>query len=433
MGYSQALSGLGAASDELDTIGNNIANSSTVGFKSGTTIFADMYANTVTNAVANDEGIGVRTVGVQQNFGQGTYTQTGNPSDLAIQGNGFFCMSVNGVAQYSRNGQFHLDPNNYIVNAEGANLTGYPANANGVITTATPVPLQITQGSIPPMQSTTITSNGINLDSSVGTPTVTPFDPTNSNSYTYSTQADTYDSLGNKHSVVLYFVRDAQPTPPVTPATVNYSVYGSEDGTLITPTAPATTAGLVGDLKFNSTGSLVNFTDANGNVGTGANAYSVSMSLTSTSGSNTPFPIALNLQGATAFAGVGTSAAVKPDGYPPGNYAGMTILADGTVEGVYSNNETLVFGRVALANFVNPNGLKPVGNNEWVATQDSGPAEIGTPGTGTLGSLLDGQLENSNVDLTTNLVDLITAQRFYQANAQTVKTQNTVDQTLLNM
>src|SRR6202012_1799362 len=134
------------------------------------------------------------------------------------------------------------------------------------------------------------------------------------------------------------------------------SVYASEDGTLITPTAPATTAGLVGDLKFNSTGSLVNFTDANGNVGTGANAYSVSMSLTSTSGSNTPFPIALDLQGATAFAGVGTSAAVKPDGYPPGNYAGMTILADGTVEGVYSNNQTLVFGRVALANFVNPNG-----------------------------------------------------------------------------
>ncbi|CAM2156295.1 Flagellar hook protein FlgE [Pararobbsia alpina] len=433
MGYSQALSGLGAASDELDTVGNNIANSSTYGFKSGSVMFADMYANSVANAVTPNAGIGVRNAGVQQNFGQGTFTTTANPYDVAINGNGFFRMSVNGVIEYSRNGQFHSDPNGYIVNAEGANLTGYPANGNGAVSTTTPVPLRIDVSGIAPVQSTTISSNGVNLDSSQAYPKTTPFDPTDSTSYSYTTQATAYDSLGNAHQMTMYFVRDPQPTPPVTPATVNFSVYAAEDGTLVPPTPPATTAGLVGDLQFNSAGSLTSFVDANGNVGTGSAAYSVSMSLSSATGSNTPFPVTLDLQGATAYAGIGNSAALNADGNKAGNYAGVKILDDGTVEGVYDNGSNKVFGKIVLANFINPNGLKPVGDNEWVATNDSGPADLGTPGTGPMGSLLSEQLENSNVNLTSNLVDLITTQRFYQANAQSIKTQNTVDQTLLNM
>ncbi|CAM2155759.1 Flagellar hook protein FlgE [Pararobbsia alpina] len=432
MGYSQALSGLGSASDELDTIGNNIANSSTVGFKSGTTLFADMYANTVSTGVTSDQGIGVRTVGVQQNFGEGSFTSTGSATDLAINGNGFFQLSANGVTEYSRNGQFHVDPNGYIINAEGANLTGYPTSTGGVVTTMIPQPLQINEGSMAPSASTTITSGGINLDSSLGVPSVTPFSPTNSNSYTYVAQTQTYDSLGNKHDVNMYFVRDPQPTPPVTPATVNFSVYATEDGTLITPPAPATTAGLVGDMQFSSSGTLVQFSDANGNV-SATTPDTVSMTLTSSTGSNTPLPISVNFQGATAFAGVGNAAAAIADGYPAGNYDGVQIESDGTVEATYTNNKTVTFGKVVLANFINPNGLKNVGNNAWTATADSGPAEVGTPGTGPLGALLPGELEESNVDLTANLVDLITAQRFYQANAQTVKTQNAVDQTLLNM
>lgn len=433
MGYSQALSGLGAASDELDTIGNNIANSSTYGFKSGSVMFADMYANSVTNAVTSGEGIGVRNVGVQQNFGQGTFTTTGGSLDLAINGNGFFRMSVNGVIEYSRNGQLHVDSNGYIVNAENANLTGYPASAGGVVSTATPVPLQINEGSIAPVQSTKITSSQLNLDSSTKPPTVTPFDPNNSSSYSYSSQATTYDSLGNAHAVTTYFVRDPQPTPPVTPSTLNFSVYASADGTLVSPTPPATTAGLVGDMQFSPTGALTAFADANGNVGTGSASFSVATTLASATGSNTPFPITINLQGATAFAGIGNVAALQGDGNPAANYGGIRVSSDGTVQGVYSDGSTKVFGKVVLADFVNPNGLKPLGNNEWASTADSGPAALGTPGTGPNGALLTGQLENSNVNLTNNLVDLITAQRFYQANAQSIKTQNTVDQTLLNM
>ena len=432
MGYSQALSGLSSASDELDTIGNNIANSSTIGFKSSTTVFADVYANSVSTGVTTDQGIGVRTVGVQQNYGEGGLTTTGNATDLAINGNGFFQLSVNGVTEYSRDGQFHIDPNGYLINAEGANVTGYPTSAGGVVTTLVPQPIQINEGAMAPSASTSITAGGINIDSSLGVPSVTPFNPSNASSYTYTAQTQAFDSLGNTHNVVMYFVRDPQPTPPVTPATIDYSVYATEDGTLITPPAPATTPGLVGDMQFSSTGTLVQFSDANGNVNA-TSPLTVPMTLTSSTGSNTPLPLAVNFQGATAYAGVGSSAAVEADGYATGNYTGVQIEPDGTVQATYSNDQKVTFGQVVLANFINPNGLKNVGDNAWIATQDSGPASIGTPNTGPLGQLLSGQLEESNVDLTANLVDLITAQRFYQANAQTVKTQNAVDQTLLNM
>jgi flagellar hook protein FlgE len=133
MGYSQGLSGLSAASNELDTIGNNIANSSTTGFKSGTAEFADMYANTVATAVSTPSGIGVSTVTVAQNFGEGTFTNTGVPLDVAINGNGFFRMSVNGEIEYSRDGEFHTDANGYLIDAEGANLTGYTVGTDGIV------------------------------------------------------------------------------------------------------------------------------------------------------------------------------------------------------------------------------------------------------------------------------------------------------------
>jgi flagellar hook protein FlgE len=430
MGYSQALSGLSAASTELDTVGNNIANSSTYGFKEGAAEFADMYANTVATAVTAPTGTGVRTVDVAQQFGQGTFTNTGGEYDVAINGNGFFRLSDNGTIEYSRNGQFHKDANGFIVNAEGANLTGYPAGPNGVISTTNPQPLQVPDGNIPPVASSTVTATSMNLDSSEAAPTVTPFDPNNDKSYSYSTQMTTYDSLGDPHTVNTYYVRNPQPAPPAA-TTVDYTVYAQEDGTLITPPTPATTAGLVGTLSFSTTGTLTSFADANGVVG--ANASAVTMQLTSATGSNTPTNITFDLTGATAFGGTGDSANLQPNGYPAGNFIGVAIAADGTVQGTYSNGQTLTLGQVVLASFNNENGLKPVGNNAWVETAASGQPAVGAPGSGTLGALTSGQLENSNVDLTNSLVDLITAQRFYQANAQSIKTQQTVDQTLLQL
>jgi flagellar hook protein FlgE len=439
MGYSQALSGLSAASTELDTVGNNIANSSTYGFKSGTAEFADMYANTVATSVTAPVGTGVRTVGVAQQFGQGTFTNTGGEYDVAINGNGFFRLSQNGTIEYSRNGQFHKDANGFIVNAEGANLTGYPAGPNGVVSTTNPQPLQVPDGNIPPKASTKVTATSLNLDSSDPLPTVTPFDPGNTDSYSFTTQMTTYDTLGDAHQVNTYYVRNPQPTPPVSPATLDYTVYAQEDGTLITPPAPPVTtpatptaaAGLVGTLSFSSTGTLTSFADAYGAVG--ANAAAVNMSLTSSTGSNTPTNITVDFTGATAFGGTGDSANLQPDGFAAGNFVGITIGEDGTVVGTYTNGQPLVLGQIVLASFNNNNGLKPVGNNAWVETADSGQPSVGVPEAGTLGALTSGQLEDSNVDLTNSLVDLITAQRFYQSNAQSIKTQQAVDQTLLQM
>jgi flagellar hook protein FlgE len=439
MGYSQALSGLSAASTELDTVGNNIANSSTIGFKEGSAEFADMYANTVATAVTAPVGTGVRTVGVEQQFGQGTFTNTGGEYDVAIDGNGFFRLSQNGTIEYSRNGQFSTDANGFIVNAEGANLTGYPAGPNGVISTTNPQPLQVPNGNIPPQASTKVTATSLNLDSSEATPTVTPFDPTNDKTFNYSTQMTTYDSLGDSHTINTYYVRNPQPTPAVSPATIQYTVYATEDGTAITPptppvttpATPAAAAGDVGTLTFSSTGTLTSFADPYGNVA--ANPAAVSMELTSATGSNTPTPITIDLTGATAFGGTGDSANLQPDGYPAGNFIGVAIAADGTVQGTYSNGQTLTLGQIVLASFNNDNGLKPVGNNAWVETAASGQPSVGAPNSGTMGALTSGQLENSNVDLTNSLVELITAQRFYQANAQSIKTQQTVDQTLLQM
>lgn len=430
MGYSQALSGLGAASAQLDTVGNNIANSSTFGFKSGTAQFADMYANTLMYATNNGAGIGVRTVGVEQNFGQGTFAQGGMYS-AAINGNGFFRLSDHGTTVYSRNGDFHRDPNGYIVNAEGQNLTGYPTGPNGVVSTTSPQPLRIPDGAIPPKASTKVTATSLNLDSSEGVPKISPFDPMDTSSYNHTSQYVVYDSLGDPHTVTMFFVRNPQPTPPVSPPTVAYSVYADEDGSLITPTAPVTTAGLVGTMTYDTNGNLTSFADANGAVA--ANPFQVNVTLSSTTGSNTPIPFMLDFAGATAYGGVGDSANLQPDGYPSSTFTGISITADGLVQGTYSHGETMTLGQIVLASFNNPNGLRPIGNNAWAETADSGTPAIGVPTTGALGELEPGRLENSNVDLTASLVDLITAQRFYQANAQTIKTQQTVDQSILQL
>lgn len=431
MGYSQGLSGLNAASAELDTIGNNIANSSTNGFKSGTTEFADMYANTVASAVSSPAGLGVKVVGVAQNFGTGTFTNTGVPLDVAINGNGFFRMSVNGQIEYSRDGAFHTDANGFLIDAEGANVTGYSVGTGGIVSSTNPQPIQVPMGNMPPAATTVIKNSGLNLDSSQAVPATTPFNPANTTSYTFSNQVTTYDTLGDAHQIQLYYVRNPQPAAPAA-ATVDYTVYAAEDGTLITPPAPATTAGLVGTMTFSSTGQLTQFADANG-VASATTPDVVSLTLTSATGAVTPTPINLDLTGATSFGGTGNSANLQPDGNAAGNFVTAEIDQNGNVVCTYTNEKTQTVAQLVLAAFNNNNGLQPVGDNKWIQTGASGQPTLGTAGSATFGQLQTQSVENSNVDLTGSLVDLITAQRFYQANAQTIKTQNTVDQTLLNM
>ncbi|MEJ0003578.1 MAG: flagellar hook-basal body complex protein [Pararobbsia sp.] len=205
MSYAQALSGLDAASTQLDTIGNNIANSSTAGFKASTAEFADLFANSLSTSSSLNTGIGVTTAAIQQDFSQGDFA-TGTSLDVAINGNGFFRMNAGGVIEYSRDGQFTADKNGFIVNAEGATLTGFPVSASGVVSTTNPGPLQVPQGAMAAQASTQVTAEGLNLDSDLGVPTATPFDPTNSKSFTGTTQVTTIDSLGDTHTIQLFYV-----------------------------------------------------------------------------------------------------------------------------------------------------------------------------------------------------------------------------------
>jgi flagellar hook protein FlgE len=499
MGYQQGLSGLGAASSDLDVIGNNIANSDTIGFKSGTAVFADMYANSVATAVNNQIGIGTQLAEVQQQFSQGTINTTGQALDVAINGNGFFQMSNNGSLTYSRNGVFQLSNTGNIVNSQGLDLMGYAANSSGIINSAQTVPLTVPTTNIAPTQTTSITAQ-LNLDAqdslmlgtpavnvtttgtlassgatittasagsnnddytitftsptaykvtdadnaandSTGTytagtaitlgngqtvtltgtaatndtvavtPTPTTFDASNSSTYNYSTSTQVYDSLGGSQTVNMYFAKTGSGA---------WDVYAGVSGG---------TASLVGTANFSTTGALTGITS----VATTTSTDSIAFTIPNTDGSGTPQPLTLDLAGTTQFGSTDGVNNLQQNGFAAGQLTSFTVGTTGILTGNYSNGQTASLGQVVLANFNDPNGLVDLGNNEYAQTAASGAAQISTPGSTNHGTLQGGAVEDSNVDLTNELVNLITAQRDYQANAQTIKTQQTVDQTLINM
>src|SRR5471032_609693 len=247
MGYQQGLSGLSGASNDLDVIGNNIANANTVGFKQGQAQFADMYANSVATAVNNQIGIGSQMSEVQQQFGQGTITTTSQALDVAINGNGFFQMSSNGANVYSRNGVFNLAADGTIVNAAGQTLMGYAANAQGVINSSATVPLVVPNSNLPPSATKNV-SFAFNLNSQAAVPTQTPFDPTNANTYSATSQINVNDSLGGTHAVNVYFVKQA------TGQWEAYATTGTNNQLVTVP--PPGNAGDLGPVSFDSSGNL---------------------------------------------------------------------------------------------------------------------------------------------------------------------------------
>ena len=419
MGFEQGLSGLNAASKNLDVTGNNIANASTVGFKEAQAQFADMYANSMNRSGNSPVGIGVSTANVSQQFVQGNITPTNNPLDIAINGDGFFRMvsgTDNQTPMYGRNGQFQLDKNGFIINPSenGAVLTGLPAGVVG----GDPVPIQINTASLPGTQTTTA-STELNLDSRDAVIT-TPFDPTNSATYSNTTGVTVYDSLGNSHNIQTYYVKTAVGT---TPPTTTWTVYASADGQPTPPiVAPATTQSPIGTLQF----------DANG-VTTATTAAAQTLSVTLPAGTGTgSFTVPINYTGTIQSGATFAELARAQNGNQPGTLTGFDIGADGTITGNYSNGNTKNLGTVVLATFANSNGLQPIGNNLYSASPAAGQAIIGNPTSGGLGSLQARATEDSNVDLTAELVNLIVAQRVYQANAQTIKAQDTILQTVVN-
>ncbi|MBI3147741.1 MAG: flagellar hook protein FlgE [Betaproteobacteria bacterium] len=407
MGFQQALSGLNAASRNLDVIGNNVANANTVGFKTSQAQFADLFAASLSGASSNTAGIGTRLAAVAQQFTQGAVTVSSNPLDMAINGSGFFRLSDNGTIKYSRNGQFQLDKDGYIINSANMQLTGYPIDATGALDTASPQPLRLSTSDLAPV-ATTQMAGVLNLDSRA--PIIgAAFDPTNSATFTNSTSLSVYDSLGNAHSMSLYFVKTAAST---------WNVYGTLDGA----TGPVTPSPL-GTLTFTSTGA----------IDTTATTLPFAASLAFTNGATTPQAVNVDFTGTTQFGSGFSVNALTQDGYTSGKLSGFSISSDGTILGRYTNGRTSTLGQVVMANFTNPNGLVPMGGNTWAESADSGTPLIGEPSSGNLGALQSGAVEDSNVDLTAELVNMITAQRVYQANAQTIKTQDAVLQTLVNL
>ena len=423
MSFQQGLSGLNASSKSLDVIGNNVANSNTVGFKASQAQFADVYASSLTGAGSNSVGIGVKVATVAQQFTQGNITSSNNPLDIAINGGGFFRMSDSGTITYSRNGQFQLDKDGYIVNSAGLHLTGYTADVNGVLSTGAPADLNINTADLAPNETTTI--NGIlNLDSRLAAidQTVLPFDMTDPTTYNNASSVSVFDSLGNSHVIQNFFVK-VSPLPADPPGTqAEWNVYSAIDGTLLA--APA--GGLIGTITFLS----------DGTIDTGATtmpfagiAYPVS------TGATTPISggIDVDFTGTTQYGATFSVNSLTQDGYTSGRLSGFNVSADGTIVGRYTNGRSSTLGQVVLANFTNPNGLQPLGNNMWASSAASGQELVGTPTSGSLGTLQSSAVEDSNVDLTAELVNMITAQRVYQANAQTIKTQDQVLQTLVNL
>jgi flagellar hook protein FlgE len=400
MSFQQGLSGLNAAAKNLDAIGNNVANANTVGFKQSQAQFADVYANSLTGAGGSQIGIGTKVAQVAQQFTQGNITATNNPLDISINGGGFFRMDNNGEVTYQRNGQFQLDKNGFIVNPTGSTLTGYTANASGVLSTGAPAPLSINTSDLVP-QVTTAANAVLNLDSSSAVPALA-FDMNDPTTFNNSTALSVYDSLGNSHSVQTYFVK----TGPGA-----WDVNASMDGGA---------AFSAGSLTFNSSGAL-----------TAGSPLTIPPQAVTTGAA--PLGFTMDFAGTTQFGSAFSVTTLNQDGFTSGRLAGFNIGADGTIVGRYTNGQSATLGQVVLANFANPNGLQQLGNNQWAESSTSGTPLVGAPNSGSLGVLQSSAVEDSNVDLTAELVNMITAQRVYQANAQTIKTQDAVLQTLVNL
>lgn len=406
MAFQQGLSGLNASSKQLDVISNNVSNATNVGFKLSGTQFVDVYASALNGASAGLQiGIGTQVGQVSQVFNQGNITPTNNPLDVAINGAGFFRMDNNGSVAFSRNGQFQVDKNGYIVNTQGYQLTGYSANSTGTILPASPTAIYIDTADLMPAQTAAV-EMGLNLDSR----SVVPANPwiagsanPDPSTYNSSTSVTLFDSLGNSHIETLYFR---------TAGAGNWNMFSQLDGAATgaaTPVAFSTTGQLTTPMPLTIAGLAV------------------------TTGAVSPFSVTLDLTSSTQY---GSSFGVNrqtQDGFASGRLSGITIGDDGVIQGRYSNGQTRNLGQVVLANFANPQGLISLGNNLWGESPRSGQPLVGAPGTGSLGLLSAGSVEESNVDLTAELVNMITAQRNYQANAQSIKTQDQVLQTLVNL
>ncbi|MCG7563627.1 MULTISPECIES: flagellar hook protein FlgE [Pseudoalteromonas] len=449
MSFNIALTGLAAAQKDLDTTANNIANVNTTGFKESRAEFASVYASSVFSAGKTKNGDGVQTTMVAQQFHQGSLNFTQNSLDLAITGEGYFAMSEELGAQdftYSRAGAFKLNKDNFIVDAQGNFLQGFPVDPSTGDTTSislsTSSALQIPDASGSPRATTSVYSS-FNLDSRASAPTLA-FDPTESATYNSSTSTTIYDSLGEPHILQLYFVKEDPATNPN-----EWQVYATLNGTQFN-TSGASGAPLepITEFQFDQNG--LPSTTGNpqvANTGTTFNSFAIpagagaGLSTLLTNGATFPSNVELNWRDEantsnklpTQFASRFEVKALEQDGATTGRLAGIDIGGDGKIVASYSNGDSTYLGQVAMVRFSNSQGLQQVGNTGWKKSLTSGEPIAGEPGSGTLGSINSSALEQSNVNLTNELVDLISAQRNFQANSRALEVNSTLQQNILQI
>jgi len=419
MSFQQGLSGLNATAQNLQIIGNNIANANTYGSKVARAEFTDVYAAALNGGDTPAIGIGTTLATVAQQFTQGNITTTENPMDLAISGAGFFQVT-DGINPplFTRNGQFKVDRDGHIVNNAGLQLMGYRADEQGIIQPGQAVALSLPTAGVKPSPTTEILLE-MNLDSRLGVtqPATAPLiDFNDAETYNNATSLTVYDAKGQEVALTYFFQKSGTDT---------WNVFATANGVTIAGTAaapdPLTT------IQFAADGSAptvpagpVSFDVPAGTNALGAETLTIAgvqFDATRTTQFGSPFGVT----------------DLRQDGFAAGLLTGISVESNGIINARYSNGRSVPAGQVEIATFRNPQGLQPAGSNAWSRTYASGEPVAGVPGDGALGALQTGALEESNVDLTAELVNMITAQRTYQANAQTIKTQDQVLQTLLNL
>lgn len=527
MSFNIGLSGLRAASKDLNVTGNNIANAGTVGFKQSRAEFSDVYAASVLGTGKNPQGSGVLMSNISQQFNQGNINYTQNALDLAINGNGFFQVSNNGAVSYTRAGYFGTDREGFLVDNFGYKLQGFPVDGNGNLQNGVVGDLQIQTTNQEPKATSTI-NTAFNLNSTLKSPVTwqttydsvlqpfydtaydasltaagqaaydaefasnggdataaeaarvaamadatnianaqvagnaakalpanmtaalnaanATFDPTDPTTYNNSTSLNVYDSQGNAHVMTQYFVKTGANS---------WDMKVLIDGRNPADPGQEPPQPYVMGLTFNSSGALTGI--ANPESGPFSVGPDLKVTLNSASATNpngwvpaisdggtpatwspngalaNPDGIVLDFSKSSQFASAFAVNSVAQDGYTTGELAGLEIDDTGVIFARYTNGQSKVQGQIILANFANVQGLTPVGKTQWVQSFESGEPVVGTPGSGTLGALQAGALEDSNVELSDQLVNLIVAQRNYQANAKTIETESAITQTIINL
>ena len=399
MPFAVALSGLNAASSDLSVTANNIANANTTGFKASRAEFADVFA-----VGAQNIGNGVAMSSVTQEFSQGGVDFTDRGLDLAISGEGFFTMSDRGVTSYSRAGSFGVDRDGYVVNSQQQRLQIFPVASNGTFNTGTLSDLRLATAYSPP-QATSRAEFGINLPANATVPSVPTFDPANASSYNHSTAVTIYDSLGASHTATAYFVKTATANQWNARFYIDGAAVGGAN-TMTYSNLGVLTAPVGGAIP------LPAFTPTNGAA---------------------PITMTADVLNSTQYGSQFGVNQLNQDGFASGRLSSIDVDGNGVIFARFTNGRSEPLGQVALSNFANTQGLRQLGDTSWSETFTSGDAVRGSPGTGSMGLIQSGALESSNVDLTEQLVNMITAQRNFQANAQMISTADQVTQTIINI